>query len=142
MQTENKAMGILGALIGTALGLVVWCLIGSLGYISAIGGLAICAGAFFGYYLLGKDMSAFGAIFCIVLIIASVYLGERITYAMALKEALEAYSDDVSLMDCFKNIEEVVEILDMKADYIGDMVKSYLFTAIGGACILAKAFRR
>lgn len=142
MTTQKKLLGVFGSLIGALIGLVVWCLIGSLGYISAIGGIVICLGAVFGYILLAEDMDAFGAIVSIVIVIATVYLGERITFAMALKKALELFSDnDVSFMKCFIHIDDLLEAVDMKSDYIEDMVKSYIFTAVGGGFMFVKAFK-
>ena len=53
-QPANPVMGILGAIIFSLIGCAVWILIGKLGYISYLGGIAMAFSTIFGYHLFGK----------------------------------------------------------------------------------------
>lgn len=55
-QPANPVMGILGAIIFSLIGCAVWILIGKLGYISYLGGIAMAFSTIFGYHLFGKSL--------------------------------------------------------------------------------------
>ena len=68
---DNKVLGTIGALIGAALGVGLWCLIGLFGKIAVIGGFMLCLGTLGGYYLLGKGMSKTGLIITVIIILVA-----------------------------------------------------------------------
>lgn len=159
---ENVALGVVGAVIGTMLGLVVWCIIGAMGFISWIGGLALVAGAFFGYILLAKDIGKTGTLIVALLVIASVYIGTRLTYAISihkvLKDEFESYdldaetlelSEDIlgfdidaSTPEIFVNLNDYLDAVDGRSDFNGDLAYGYLFTIAASAAFIAKRRKR
>lgn len=139
MSNENKVLGAVGAVIGAVLGIVVWCLIGKLGYIAWIGGLAISAFTLGGYMLLGKDVSKFGLILSIGLMIVAVYVATRLNWAISLQEAFdEELGYDMSLWDCFSNIMKWVKLADSTARFYLDLGLGYLLTFAAGFSFIKK----
>ena len=135
---DNKVLGTIGAIIGACLGIIVWCLIGKLGYIAWIGGLAISGLSFGGYYLLGKDFSKAGIIIVVVLIIVSVYVATRLNWAMELQDSMKDYMD-MSLTDCFAEVMDMIELADAKGKFYRDLFLGYGITAISSISVLKKA---
>ena len=165
MEQSNKIMGIIGGIVGTVLGLIVWCLIGMAGYISWIGGLALAAGAFFGYKLLGKSMDKIGIVICAVFVLIAVFVGTRMNYAMQLHKDFEDDRDvaaafevfgldtDVSTFEIFLDFGEYVDTYDdllakvgtdvrYSDDYTHDLVFGYLVTVIASAVIIASFVKK
>ena len=54
---ENIPAGIVGAFLGTLLGVVCTVVIGQLGYVASVSGLIMAVGALKGYELLGGRLS-------------------------------------------------------------------------------------
>lgn len=71
-QPANPVMGILGAIIFSLIGCAVWILIGKLGYISYLGGIAMAFSTIFGYHLFGKRFDTLGLIISIVIVLVMV----------------------------------------------------------------------
>lgn len=133
---DNKVMGIIGALIGSALGIGIWCLIGAFGKIAVVGGFALCLGAFGGYFLLGKGMSKTGLIITAVILLLSVYLAVRLDYAITLYRALEK---SVSLGSCFSGVIKLLDAYGEKGTFYKDLALGYGMTLIGGVALFFKA---
>ena len=165
MEQSNKIMGIIGGVVGTVLGIVVWCLIGMAGYISWIGGLALAAGAFFGYKLLGKGMDKLGMVICAVLVLIAVFVGTRMNYAIQLHKDFEdeasvaaafelaGLDSDASTFEIFTDFGEYVDTYDDLLEMVGaderysddfthDLVFGYLVTVIASAVIIASFVKK
>ncbi len=165
MEQSNKIMGIIGGIVGTVLGLIVWCLIGMAGYISWIGGLALAAGAFFGYKLLGKSMDKIGIVICAVFVLIAVFVGTRMNYAMQLHKDFEDDRDvaaafevlgldtDVSTFEIFLDFGEYVDTYDDLLAKVGtdvrysdefkkDLAFGYVVTIIASAAIIANFVKK
>lgn len=74
---SNPLMGFVGAVLFALIACVIWVLIGMMGKISYIGGLAMGFFTVTGYKLLGKKFDVYGIISCIV-VIALAVLGSNI----------------------------------------------------------------
>lgn len=139
MSNENKVLGTIGAVIGAALGIVVWCLIGKLGYISWLGGLAISFFTLGGYWLLAKDVSRFGLILSIGLMIVSVYVATRLNWAISLQEAINGeLGYDLSLWEGFEQCMEWVKLLEVTGKFYIDLVFGYVITFAAGFSFIRK----
>lgn len=124
-------MGIIGAVIGTALGVIVWILIAKLGYISWIGGFAIAAGAFYGYFLMGKGMSASGITVAVVLVIAAVWFATKMSWALEFQKAFKELGENYSLGECWKNMSGWITLTASSGSYARDLILGYVFTGLG-----------
>ncbi len=149
MESENRVADILkgtvGALIGALIGMGVFLLLGRLGYISMAAGAVAILAIFGGYYLLAKDFSVPGLVICAVILIATVYISNRLDWAISISKELKKYGsdyDEFTVSYCYKNISTLLELAESKGSYIKNLVLSYLFTLGGGVFIVAKAGKK
>lgn len=124
---------ILGAVVGSIPGLILWTIAGYFGFTWALLGLAIVAGAFMGYEKMGGNViSKSGLITCVLVVLVAVYLGAHLSWAMRLHSALVEYDfNDISLSDCVRHLHAFLDILGMKGKFIGSLLVDYLFAALG-----------
>ncbi|MCR4756933.1 MAG: hypothetical protein K5792_03950 [Butyrivibrio sp.] len=126
---ENVGLGIVGALLGSLLGVLVIVLIGQLGYVAVAGGLVMGFTTLKGYELLAKNMSNKGLIISSIIMILMVYVAERIDWAI---EVFKVYSDEhISFFEAFLYTPEVIKYSDATGQFIGSLVLLYIFTAVG-----------
>lgn len=130
---ENYVLGIIGALIGSLVGVAVVLLVARLGYISAISSALMGVAVVFGYKTLGKKFSIFGAIICTVISIVMTYVAFRVDCAWDLynmfQEAKGFY--ERTFMDCVKETKEWFEILDSMDAYTKNLIMMMLAGIIG-----------
>lgn len=129
--SERYILGIIGALIGSALGMVVWCIFGALGYISWLGGLALAAGAFFGYMIGARTIGKLGMMLIVIILAGSVYVGNRLSYSIDLYREFQDFKEEdagfydyfdmdpnASITEIFMNFDQYYEGLGEVYDYI------------------------
>ncbi len=128
---ERYILGIIGALIGSALGMVVWCIFGALGYISWLGGLALAAGAFFGYMIGARTIGKLGMLLIVIILAGSVYVGNRLSYSIDLYREFQDFKEEdagfydyfdmdpnAGIPEIFMNFDQYYEGLGEVYDYI------------------------
>ena len=127
---ENFIAGLVGALIGAAIGGGSIILLSQLGYVASISGLilAICTAK--GYELLGGNLSVKGIIVSLVLMLAMPYIADRIDWAIVV---LQSFPDEgISFADAFAAIPALIkEGAIEQGEYIKNLAMIYLFVAIG-----------
>lgn len=127
---ENIAAGLVGAFLGSLIGVVCAVVIGQLGYVASVSGLIMAVGALKGYELLGGQLSKKGAVISSILVVVMTYLAHRLTFAVALVSALGLSMSDVFL--CFQAVPSLVEEGAIESTaYWGDLAMLYLFTLLG-----------
>ena len=72
---ENVLTGLIGAFLGSLIGVACIVAIGQLGYVASISGVIMAVCAIKGYELLGGAMSRKGAVIACILIVLMTYLG-------------------------------------------------------------------
>lgn len=151
--------GVAGAVVGAIPGMLVWILLGKLGFVFSLVGLLIGFGILVGISLFTKYeelppwvmLVTFFAVFAIVMI-----LSEQIVWTWEitdiLKENLSEFSgseykeilkesigiEKISFGECFSNFFTILEKLDVKGKYIWELVKSSFFGIAGGIAVFAK----
>ena len=124
---ENIVAGIVGAFLGSLVGVLCTILIGQLGYVASVSGLVMAVGALKGYELLGGRLSKKGAIISSVLVLVMTYLAHRLSWSVALMR-----TTGYGLFDCFQAIPRLLEAGALESvSYWGDLVMLYLFTLLG-----------
>ena len=109
---------VIGGLIGAA----AIVLIGQLGYVAAISGMVLGYCTIGGYRRGAGKLSALGIAVSVVVMLAAVYLGNRMDIAIAASREL-----DLSFGQAFAWMHELVD-----ADaYRSNLITLYLFSAIG-----------
>lgn len=135
---ENVLTGLVGAFLGSLIGVacIVW--IGQLGYVASLSGVVMAVCAIKGYSLLGGAMSRKGAVIACFLTIIMTYLGNRLDFAVSVARAAE--------VDIFTAFQAMGELLNggyiNGAAYWGTLIMLYLFTLVGAVPTLISAFRR
>ncbi len=144
-QTATKAKksnflgGIVGAVLGALIGCVAWVLIFRAGYIASIAGLIMAVCAMKGYELLGGHLDRKGVIASIVILIAGVYLSNKIAWSW---EAYAALKDlDITFFDVFRNLNAIIMESGLSGEFYSDLAIGYGLTALGSIRNLINAFR-
>lgn len=134
---ENVVAGIVGAFLGSLIGVVCIVLLGQLGYVASVSGLVMAVCALKGYEKLGGVLSKKGAAFSAVLILVMTYLANRLDWAISVAEAFDA-----GILTAFGAIdylleEEVIE----GGSYWGNLVMLYIFTLMGAVPTIISSLR-
>ena len=132
-QRENVIMGILGALIGSALGGLSIYLFLQMEIVASLSGLITAFCAIKGYELLGGKLSKFGAFICLVAMLITPWLAHEIYCAT---EIMNVY-DGISFSKAFESVGEWVD----KDVYTENLLYLYLFTLLGGGAMILNAFK-
>lgn len=137
----NMLTGLVGAFLGSLVGVVVWVLIYQLGYIAAIGGLIMVVAVIKGYEIFGGRLSLGGTIACVVLSVAMLFLAHYSCYAFEVYKAFSA-EYEVSFFECFQALPAFFEDSDLRTSFIGELVIGYLLMAVGSVSSIISAFRQ
>ncbi len=159
---ENVGFGLVGALLGAALGTGIWYAIGLTGMISSWGALAIVVCCFFGYTLFAKGFGAGGALVVAIAVILSVFCGMRLLYGHFIIENQKQWRDDPKLLEqydmepeevyiptlfeaAFTDFDAIIDGYEhpeeVRKAYHSDMGTSYLFTGIATIIFFARRMR-
>lgn len=133
--------GTVGALLGSLVGVLVWFIIYRLGYISAWSGLVMAVGAMWGYEKLGRALDLKGILISTVIVLAMVYVTNRLCWAYEFMDGINKYGGDVTFGDCFKQLEDLIKEFDLRSEYIRDLVIGYFLTVIGMLSMIVSSIR-
>lgn len=129
---ENMLMGVVGALIGAALGGLVIFLFLKMEIIAALSGLAVAFFTLKGYEMLGKNLSKMGMVICVIIMLIIPWLAHEIYWAT---EIMDAFNADFA--DAFESVSDLVQ----PEAYEENLVTLYIFTILGGAALVFNAFK-
>lgn len=139
-QTSSLLPGLVGALLGGLIGVAVWFGIYQLGYISALGGLAIAVASCKGYELLGRHMDRKGVVVSSICVLALTFLANQLCWAFEVYQALAEYG--WTFGDAYQNLWAVLEESDLMGTCLGELALGYLFTVLGAFGTLRQSLRR
>ena len=149
-QPANPVMGILGAIVFSLIGCAVWIIIGKLGYISYLGGIAMAFSTIFGYHLFGKKFDTLGLIISIVIVLVMVLVSNMFIYTWELlsqpgmEEVLSQLGYNgffgvfFGLFDLMKQVDlhaGLDGIDSMTGGFISDLIFSYIISMIATVAI-------
>lgn len=128
----------MGAFLGSLIGAGAIILLGQLGYVAALSGIAMAICAIKGYELLGGKLSTKGIISSIIVMIIMVYVGNRIDWSISVAN----YYTDVDIFYAFRILPDLIREGYLEASqYYGNLGLVYLFTAIGAVPTIIAAVR-
>lgn len=124
----NLIAGIVGALLGSVIGVAAIVIIGQLGYVAAISGIVMGVCTLKGYELLGGKLDKVGIVFSCLLMLLMVYVGNNLDWALAVVDAFEG----VGILEAFSAVPMLVaeDVIPM-SDYWMNMAMVYIFTIVG-----------
>ncbi|MBQ6889424.1 MAG: zinc ribbon domain-containing protein [Oscillospiraceae bacterium] len=135
---ENIPLGILGAVIGSLLGVASIVLFFQMNLVSAISGVILAFCTLKGYEILGKKLSNFGIIICILVMLAAPMIAFVFDEAIFLvKNWNMGFGDSVEFI-----IESIKSGLITFEEIMERVGKVYLFAAIGAVGIIINAFQK
>lgn len=124
---ENIFGGVLGALIGSLIGMVFIIFVSQLGKIAVLSGIVMAFCTLKGYEIGGHKLTKKGIIFSLVLMVGMIYLADRLDWAIVISRELE---EDFFLS--FKAVPDLIKVdVIEKADYIKNLVSLYIYSLIG-----------
>jgi succinate dehydrogenase/fumarate reductase cytochrome b subunit len=125
---ENVALGIIGAIGGSLIGVVVMVLLYYANTVAAIAGIAMIICAVKGYEKLSGRFSTRGVIISAIVTIAMVYVGARFCFAIELSEYYKGYN----VFEAFVEAGEKIADNNIFADAFNEiLLQQYLFAGIG-----------
>ncbi len=131
----NMLLGIVGAIAGALIGVIVIALIGSMGFIASIGGIVLALCALKGYKLLGKKISKAGLYITIAIMVVMVYVAHVVGYAMYF-----AVWYETTFVSALGGMHQYIFAdSEFVYAYFSELGWLYIFTAIGAAYPVAKA---
>ncbi|MDE5792643.1 MAG: hypothetical protein K2H66_03860 [Oscillospiraceae bacterium] len=141
LQQNNLKKGILGAVLGSIPGILLWILLGYIGFTASIVGFVIAFGILFGYNLLCGELDKTGTIICVIVLLIAIYVGEHMTWSVVIYKSLKEYSEEITLGDCVKNLGSILKLVEMKGDFVASVFKGYLFGLLGAFSAVKKLLR-
>lgn len=124
---ENYVLGTIGALVGALLGGGLILLLGQLGFIAGVAGLALSYCTLKGYKLLGKGMGIYGIILTAILALAVPYFANRLDWALSLAQLNSEYT----LPQMYGLIPEFIKGKVIEGnEYYKALGLNYLFVAV------------
>lgn len=126
---SNLAAGLVGAFLGSLIGAVLWVLIYKLGFIAGLAGAVTAVCALKGYELLGKVLDKKGVICCVIIVVITIFLANKIAWSW---EIYEVYTSDfnyeITFFDAFISADEIIEYSELTLDYYKDLLIGYALT--------------
>lgn len=129
---------ILGAILGSLPGILLWIILGSFGITWALVGTVIAIGILFGFEKFGGTLDKAGIIICIVTLLVAIFIGEYMSWAMVFYSELK--ENDFTLTDCTFHLMSLLDLAEAKGSFFWSVAKGYLF-GIGGAFGILKKLR-
>lgn len=137
---ENVLTGIVGALVGAALGGASIVLLSQIGYVAAISGFILAVCTLKGYELLAGQRTRRGIIISCILMALTPYIADRIDWAIVIAQTFA--SEGVTFGMAFAAVHDVVAENEMVGDYFRNLGLIYLFTALGALGTLGKLTKK
>ena len=128
-QKSNLLFGIVGAFLGALAGAVLYFVIYQLGFIAGISGLVMAVLAMKLYEKFGGCLDLKGVIASIVIVMVMVFFANKVAWAWEAYQALKG--NDWTFFDCFRNLDAILELSDLKGSYGSDLFVSYLISIVG-----------
>lgn len=123
---ENLIGGIVGALFGSLIGVAVIVIIAQLGYVSVWSGVVMGVCTIKGYSLLGGKLTKKGVVVSFIIMIAMIYIGNNIDWAIVIMRNLE-----LDFFDAFSSVGDIVAYAGLENNYYRNLAMLYLFSALG-----------
>ena len=127
-EKENVPMGLLGAFIGSILGVLCIIILSQIGFVASVSGVVMGFATLEGYRKIGKNLDKKGIILSIVVMIIMTYLACRLDISISVHREV----NEMDIIYLFKNMTYFVRngYIDSGV-YYGNMALVYLFSALG-----------
>lgn len=136
----NIIIAIVASIICASAGALLWIVFFKMGKVTAIAGLAAVGGAIFGYTYLGKrELNIPSGIWCILIGLAMIVLGNAVGYAW---DITDAYNNGTpgraEFLKVFVKLPSLLTENELWRNFFADMALGLIFTVIGGISMFTK----
>lgn len=129
---ENVVTGIVGALIGAAIGGASIVLLSQMGVVASLSGIILAICTMKGYELLGGRLTKKGIVISVILMLVMPYIADRIDWAILIMNQAQSEGLNWTFGESFQVIPQMIEAEIIAAsDYWANLAQLYLFTGIG-----------
>lgn len=128
-QSSNLVGGLVGAFLGALIGSVLYVVVYQLGYIAGVCGFVMAVLALKFYEKLGGCLDLKGVIASIVVVMIMVFVSNKLAWSWSAYSALK--DSGWTFFDCFRELDYIIETLELKGSYTSDLVVGFLISAIG-----------
>ena len=126
---SNWILGLIGAILGSLIGVALWVVINRLGYVAAISGLVMVFCALKGFGMLGGKVDKKGLVTGLLVCVAMLVFAQGICYGLDIHEVYTEFS----ILDCILSVPAFIsEYPDIAAAVWRDTIIGLLFLALGG----------
>lgn len=140
---NNYLRGVIGAVLGALLGSIAWVVIGLLGYLAAIGGIAISFCAIKGYQLMKGKITKLSILIICVVSIAVMVLAQFITWDIIFYNEMANAGNPVEFGLVLQHTFELPFIdSEIQAAFIKDCLLGLLFLVLGSYPIIKPIFAK
>ncbi len=136
MKKENLLGGIVGALLGSLIGVAAIVIIAQLGYVSVWSGVIMGVCTVKGYSLLAGKFTKKGIIISLIVMAVMIYIGNNLDWAIAIMRELNS-----SFYEAFSSVGDIVEYSGLQSNYSTNLAMLYLFSAIGAIPTVIISFK-
>lgn len=129
LKEETVIGGVIGALFGSLVGAAVIVLLGQLGYVSVLSGIAMGFCVLKGYRLLGNRISRKGIVISFLVIALMVYAADRFDWSLSFSRWSEGEVDVITAFQYFPELlrEGYINV----ASYRLNLLLVYVFSVLG-----------
>lgn len=128
-QRSHLISGLVGAFLGALIGAILYVVIYQLGYIAGVCGLVMAVLALKFYEKLGGCLDLKGVIASIAVVMVMVFFANKIAWSISAYSALK--ENDWSFFECYRDLNYILEVTELKGSYHSDLAVGYLISAVG-----------
>ncbi len=136
VQNENVVKGLLGAFIGSLVGVAAIVIVSLLGYVAAISGIIMAIATLKGYQMLGGKLTKKGVILSFIAMVIMTFFADQLSWAFVVSDTF-----GVNIIDSFFAVPSIVGQGGMFDDYLANLMQLLLFTGIGVVIQVVSAFK-
>ncbi len=128
-KSVNLPMGILGAFVGSLIGVAVWVIIYKLGYVAGITGFVMSVCCFKGYELLGGRIDKKGVYIALAIAIVMLAFAEMIAIGLEIHSVMNEYYS-LSMMESFSLIPTFLKDGEVVFGVVKDLLSGYVLMGV------------
>lgn len=136
----NYFGGIVGAFLGSLVGVVLWVIIYHMGYIAAVSGLAFAICTIKGFEMFGGKLNVPGVIISLVIAVGMLYIAENIAFALEIFNEFGSMYE-ITYFDAYRSIPDFMIEPEVKAAVYKDLAMGYFMMLIASVSPVISTFK-
>jgi uncharacterized protein YpmB len=141
--TSNVFLGIIGAIVGAAIGGIAWIILGKIGYIAGIAGYFMMYLAIRGYRKLSGFLDKKGQIISLVVALLMIFFANYLSYALDYCKYYTSGSYSIgNILNAFMKIPNFLTVTGGWGDFILNLAIGYGLSIWSGLNIIKSIFSK